>query len=305
MIYPVKSCGLIGLGRMGFRLAQRLRDIDIGVTGFDISEDRNTLLRSEGFRVSDSCESLCADLASPRLIMVILPSGEATNSMLLKLAQILKPGDTLFDLGNCHYQKAREHEKMFQKMGVDFLDIGVSGGVTGARNGPMLSAGGEPEIFKKWEPMLKALAGSSGCVYAGPSGWGHLTKTIHNGIEYGFLQAIAEGLHLLEKSAEKDGITINLKDICNAWSSGSIIESRLIKDAALAVDLLENKNISGNVGGGETGRWASEVARELKVPTPALKAALEFRETSVKSPDRTGQFIAAIRNIFGEHNTAP
>ena len=305
MIYPVKNCGLIGLGRMGFRLAQRLRDIGIIVTCFDISEERNTLLRSEGFHVSDSCESLCAELTKPRLIMVILPSGEPTNSMLLKLTKILKSGDTLFDLGNCHYLKAREHEKMFREIGVDFLDIGVSGGVTGARNGPMLSTGGNPEIFKKWEPMLKALAGSSGCVYVGPSGWGHLTKTIHNGIEYGFLQAIAEGLHLLEKSAEKDGITINLKDICNAWSSGSIIESRLIKDAALAVDLLGNKNIPGGVGGGETGRWTSEIARELKISMPALQAALEFRKKSMAFPDRTGEFIAAIRNIFGEHNTNP
>ena len=301
MSLEIKCAGLVGLGRMGWRLALRLSELGIKLTGYDIEPKNGAALANSGISIAENLATLVKRLPTPRLVLVMLPAGEPTNSTVNELSSLLESGDTIFEMGNSFYKDSQQLAQKLSALGIELLDVGVSGGVSGARNGPMLSVGGTPEQFQKWELFFSRLAGENGCVHAGPTGWGHLTKTIHNGIEYGFLQAIAEGLNTLKAASDRSGMSVDLKSICQAWSQGSIIESRLIKDGASALELLEKRDISGVVGGGQTGNWAADIARENGVEVPVLDAALAFRRASRNHPGFTGQVIAAIRNVFGEH----
>lgn len=296
-----RAVGVIGLGRMGLPLCCNLQDSGYQVTGFDVSQDRRDKLCAVGMTTASSLSELCELLPAPRLVLLLVPAGEPTAAVITELLPGLKRGDIVIDAGNSHYRDSVSRAHLLAEYGIGFLDVGTSGGIQGARHGACLTIGGMRELFEQCEPLFKAIACPQGYLYVGPSGWGHLVKTIHNGIEYGFLQAIAEGLHTISTMAEEHKADIDLAALCRVWGHGSIISSRLVDDAASALEFLKHQQITGQIGGGETGRWAEGIARECGVATPVLSAALAQRERSRQFPDAGSRIIAAIRNVFGQH----
>ena len=298
--------GIVGLGRMGFRLSKRLYDQKYKVAGFDVLSENRMLLSQASMLPVDSLEKLCKALQRPKIVILLLPAGDAVKNTIIDLIPFLKKNDVILDCGNSYYEDSIAHSNLLAQQGIHFMDIGVSGGVSGARNGACLTIGGDKDLFERLEYLFKDISADNGYCYVGPSGWGHLVKTIHNGIEYGFLQAIGEGLDVIQTIAEKESVSIDLAEICEVWCNGSIIESRLMQDAVKAVRMLSsNKSVQGKIGGGETGAWAKKIAKNYGVPVPALEAALNFRKKSQKDHLFTGKIIAAIRNVFGEHELFP
>lgn len=293
--------GIIGLGRMGMPLCENLKDSGYTVIGYDLLEANREQVSTMGMTAAASLADICSLLPTPRLIIVMVPAGEATGGVIKDLLLLLEAGDTVIDAGNSHYQDSIDRALLLEQSGIGFLDMGTSGGVSGARHGACLTIGGRRELFAQLESLFRDIAHPGGYLYVGPSGWGHLVKTIHNGIEYGFLQAIAEGLHTIKAAAEKQKVEVDLAALCSTWGNGSIIASRLLDDTVEALHYLEDHPVSGRIGGGETGQWALNIAREHGTDTPVLAASLEKREQSRQHPDFSGEIIAAVRNVFGGH----
>lgn len=294
--------GVIGLGRMGLPLCEHLRDKDYNIVGYDLCEEIRLQLRSLKMTPAPSIEDLCRRLPLPRHIILMVPSGEPVDAVISAILPYLSLGDILMDAGNSHFQDSARRKTFLERYNIGFLDVGISGGLKGARHGACLTIGGDKLLFNEMEFLFRDIAQTHGCMYVGPSGWGHLIKTIHNGIEYGFLQAIGEGLNLIKVLAEKEGISLDLSQLCSVWNNGSIISSRLMGDAAEAIRLLaEHPEIDGSVGGGETGRWTQEISGQAGISLPALDAAIEYRKKSRHSPDFNGKVLAAIRHLFGGH----
>jgi 6-phosphogluconate dehydrogenase len=294
--------GIIGLGRMGLPLCENLRDKGYYVVGYDLSEEHRNRIATLNMTSTVSIEEFCERLSTPRQIILLVPSGGPVDSVLLDLLQHLLPGDIVIDAGNSHYLDSVRRRALLANHEVGYLDVGISGGLKGARYGACLTIGGDRNLYDKTESLFCDIAKTNGYMYVGPSGWGHLVKTIHNGIEYGFLQAIGEGLNLIRVIAEKECVPVDISQLCTVWNNGSIIESRLMGDAADAVRLLEgHPEIAGAVGGGETGGWAQTIAIQAGESMPALDAALEYRKKTCNTNDFTGKVIAAIRHLFGGH----
>lgn len=300
--FPVSEAALIGLGRMGLPLGERMRDIGLRVVGFDLDKERRNKFVGAGLEVVDSASLACRSLTAPRLVLLLVPAGAAVDQALTELLTDLEPGDTILECGNSDYRDSRRRHALVGESDVRFLDVGVSGGISGARNGPCLTVGGEEAVYRELEPFLGELAREGGCSLVGPAGWGHLVKTVHNGIEYGFLQALAEGLQVIRAISGKEQAGVDLERLCRTWSSGSIIESRLLSDAIAALPLLAGSEISGRIGGGETGAWAADLAARAGVETPVLAAALDVRRRSQRELTEVGRIIAAIRYVFGQHD---
>ncbi len=298
-----REIGIVGLGRMGGSVGENLRDKDYKVLGFDISEQ----IRERFNNVSidhevNSINELRACLKSPCVIMIFLPAGQAVDDTITSLLPSMQKGDILIDCGNSYYKDAERRAAFLEPHGIDFMDIGVSGGLSGARNGACLTVGGKRELFYEHEHLFKAMSAENGYLYAGETGCGHLVKTVHNGIEYGFLQAIGEGLNVIKTMSDKKRLSIDIAKLCEVWCNGSIIESRLMDDAAKAIKMLnDDPSIVGKIGGGETGKWAKQMADESGVDVPVLDAALKSRKESRNRQSFTGKIIAAIRNVFGGH----
>lgn len=287
---------------MGTPVGMRLHENGYRVVGYDLDAATRQRFGSHGMETCGSLEELCAALTGQRIILTMVPAGEAVDAVIAALAPHLCRQDTLLECGNSFYADAVRRSDILAQKGVDFLDVGISGGISGARTGASLTIGGPREAFERLEQVFRAMSADGGYVHVGPSGWGHLVKTVHNAIEYGFLQALGEGLNLIRTAAAARDVTVDLAAICNAWSNGSIIESRLVQDAVTALDLIERSpDMRGVVGGGETGTWARQIAREHAVPVPALEAALAYREKTRTDPDFTGKVIAAVRKVFGGH----
>ncbi len=298
-----ENVGFIGLGRIGLPMALHLLEQKFRVSGFDLSLERREELVKGGGRAYASARELAAGLPNPgRLFILLVPAGDPVDAAIQELLPALEPGDTVMDCGNSHFQASRRRYALLKSHTIDFLDVGTSGGTSGARSGACLTVGGDKEVFERVRPVLEAVARRDACLYVGPTGWGHLVKTIHNGIEYGFLQAIAEGFHVLSEKARVESADVNLVELAGVWNRGSIIESRLIGDTQKALELLKTQEIPGRVGGGETGTWAQKIADDVGVDTPALDAALSFRRESTQEPNQTGRIIAAIRAVFGQHD---
>jgi len=297
-----KEVGVIGLGRMGLPLGQRLRNRGYQVFGYDFSKKRCELSRQAELQVTNSVGELCRKIPKPRKLILLVPAGEIVDQVIQEVLNYLDAGDFLLDFGNSHYKDSARRSSDLMENSIQYLDVGMSGGMSGARNGACLTIGGSEKSYNNIEFLFRDIATENGYAYIGPSGWGHLVKTIHNGIEYGFLQAIAEGIHTINAVAEQQQCDIDLVKLCQVWNHGSIIESRLIQDCIQALQLVRDLSFAGSVGGGETGTWALGIAQAAGVSVPALEAALNFRKLSINNPDFTGKIIAAIRNTFGGHN---
>jgi 6-phosphogluconate dehydrogenase len=285
--------GLIGLGRMGGNMAKRLTEAGIQVTGYDRNPD-----------VSDvaSIEELVAALPAPRIVWVMVPSGEITRSTVEEVGNHLQSGDLVIDGGNSRFSDDFIHAKMLAEKGIEYLDCGVSGGVWGLKNGYGLMVGGDEKNVERALPIFDALRPEGprdeGFVHAGEIGAGHYAKMVHNGIEYGLMQAYAEGYELL---AAKD-IVKDVPGSFKAWTRGTVVRSWLLD---LMVKGLEEDpdfaKISGYVDDSGEGRWTIEEAIANAVPAPVMTAALYARFTSRQDDSPAMKAVAALRNQFGGH----
>lgn len=286
--------GMIGLGRMGGNMASRIREAGHSIVGFDRAPDSG--------RDVASLEDLVSALAAPRVIWVMLPAGAPTDSTITALASLLAPGDLVIDGGNTRFIDDKAHAEELGARGVHFLEVGVSGGVWGPKNGYALMAGGEQEDFDHALPIFEALkpAGEAGLVLAGPVGAGHFSKMVHNGIEYGMMQALGEGYATL-KHSELIG---NPSEVIASWRAGSVVQSWLLDLLTIALEQdpdLDSMPPVANESG--EARWMVEVALELGVPVPATTAALFARQTSRGGSDDALKVVSALRGQFGGHIT--
>ncbi len=293
--------GMVGLGRMGGNMTERLLKDGHDVVVYDPDSAAVAEVSSKGATAATSLSDILDQLEAPRTVWVMVPAGDITEQTVNNLVGLLDEGDTLIDGGNSNYKESQRRALHAATSGVDFLDSGTSGGVWGLANGYCLTVGGEKAAYDRNLEIFKTLApeGSDGNLYVGPSGSGHYVKMIHNGIEYGMMQAYAEGFELL---AAKEDFDLDLAAIAENWTRGSVIRSWLLD---LTVDELEKDprldELSSYVDDSGEGRWTVDASVELAVPAPVITAALQMRFRSRQDQPLGGKMLAAMRNGFGGH----
>ena len=283
--------GMIGLGKMGGNMTERLRRAGHEVVGYDHHPGRGDV---------DSLAELKDRLTTPRAAWVMVPAGDPTRQTITELMGLLEPGDLVIDGGNSHYVEDQEHAKMLGEAGIHFVDVGVSGGVWGLQNGYGLMVGGDDEDVNRLMPVFQALKpeGEFGFVHAGEVGAGHFAKMVHNGIEYGVMQAYAEGYELL---AATDVVTDVAGAFCS-WRGGTVIGSWLLDLLCKALNEDPGlENIRGVAQDSGEGRWTVQAAIDHAVPMPAISAALFARFASRQDDSPAMKVVAALRNQFGGH----
>ncbi len=291
--------GVIGLGRMGTGLVRRLLERGHAIVGYDLSETRIEEIAQAGAAGARSLDDLVRQLDAPRTVWVMVPHGEPTTQAVEALLQQLQPGDLLVDGGNSRYTDSVTHAARCRDRSVSFLDVGVSGGVWGAKDGFNLMIGGPVEAVARLKPVFDALAPPGGYAHVGDNGAGHFVKMIHNAIEYGMLQALGEGFECLRRSE----FNLDLRQVADLWQEGAVVRSwllellgRALQDEGNALD-----RVSDYVDDSGTGRWAIEYAVAQGIPVPAFSIALYERFDS-RTPTRYAhQVIAALRKQFGGH----
>jgi len=298
--------GFVGLGKMGGNMVTRIRrDSDHEVVAFDFSADAVKEAESHGASGAISLEELVKQLSAPRAIWVMVPSGKATQETIDKLLELLSEGDMIIDGGNSKWTDSIAHHAECAKHRVHFLDVGTSGGVWGLEIGYCMMVGGEDEAVKRLSPILDVLAPPNGWGHMGGPGGGHFVKMIHNGIEYGLMQAYAEGFELMHKS----DYGLDVEQIAKLWGQGSVIRSWLLELAAKAFEVDGNdlSSLEGYVEDSGEGRWTLDAAIEHATPMPTLAAAVFARYASRGEGDYSARVVSALRNQFGGHavKTAP
>jgi len=315
--------GYIGLGKMGYGMVEKMLETGHRVVAFNRSPEKVDSIARVGaipaYTIPEIFEkleddfsegveniSVTGDIGSVdgRKIVWLMIPWQTVDEVLDQVLPNLKAGDIVIDGGNSPYEKSLERAKKLAEMGIDFLDIGVSGGPSGARNGACLMIGGKPEIFAELETLFKDISVENGYGYMGPSGSGHFVKMVHNGIEYGMMQAIGEGFEILKKSDKIFGQDLDLKKVTSVYNHGSVIESRLIGwlEKAYAQNGLELDGISGEIKHSGEGLWTVESAQKLNIPVANIKQSLDFRVASEGNPSYTGKIVSALRNQFGGHD---
>lgn len=299
----IKTVGIIGLGRMGGGLAQNLLDHKWNVIGFNRTEAVTKELEKVGLTGVYSLKELVQKLPKPRVIVLMLTADGANDKVLFDkngLSDLLESGDIVIDGGNSYYKQAIERGNKLSKKGVKFVDVGISGGPGGARNGACCMVGGDSLTFKHLENLFKDISLKDGYMHFEGVGAGHFVKMVHNGIEYGMMQSIAEGFEIMKKSP----YNLNLIDVAEIYQHGSVVTSRLVgwlQDAlkSYGQDLEE---VSGSVGFTGEGEWTAKTAKEFKVPAEIIEKSFEFRVRSQKKPSFTGKLLTGMRNAFGHHS---
>ena len=281
--------GLIGLGRMGGNMTERLRERGHEVMTYDRS----------GNGTAGSLEELVSQLEPPRAVWLMIPAGAPTEGAFQELLGLCAPGDVIVDGGNSNFRDSQRRAGAAQERGLHFLDAGVSGGVWGREVGYCLMVGGEEEPVSRLEPVFRDLAPEDGYAHVGPSGAGHFVKMVHNGIEYGLMQAYAEGFEILQASE----FELDLTEIAGIWRYGSVVRSWLLEllHAAFEQDGGELEGIAGYVEDSGEGRWTIFEAINESVPAPAISAALFARFASRQDESFAAKVNAALRNQFGGH----
>ena len=293
--------GMVGLGRMGGNMTRRLLKAQHEVVAHDVSGDAVAVLVGEGACGAGDLGELVGQLEAPRAVWTMLPAGQITTDALTQLATHLSPGDVVIDGGNARYTDSVARGEQLAGHGIDFCDAGVSGGVWGLENGYGLMVGGADEVVARLLHLFESLAPPGGFVHVGPIGSGHFTKMVHNGIEYGAMQAYGEGFALLA-SAEEFGIDrAKLAEVAEAWRHGTVIRSWLLDLAALALAEESFASVQGYVDDSGEGRWTVEEAVQRGVPAPAITAAL-FERFASRDPNLfSNRLLAALRGQFGGH----
>jgi len=291
--------GFIGLGRMGGNMVHRLANGGHQVVAFNRSPGPVQEAVEHGAIGATSVEDLVQKVQAPRVIWLMLPAGNATEEYLNKLMDLCEPGDLFVDGANAKWKETKRHAEAAKARGFNFVDCGVSGGVWGLENGYAIMAGGDPDQYARVEPAIKTLAppeGGHGLM--GPNGAGHFVKMVHNGIEYGMMQAYAEGFEILEKS-EYD---MDLHQIAELWQYGSVVRSWLLDLAVNALgDDPKLEKLEGWVADSGEGRWTIEAAMEEDVPSPVITLSLISRLYSRDPNNFSWRMLAALRNQFGGH----
>ena len=283
--------GLVGLGKMGGNMRERLRRAGHTVVGFDRNPEVSDV---------DSLEAMVEALPSPKVVWVMVPAGEPTHATIKALGELLGEGDIVIDGGNSRWNDDQTHADQLAEKGIGFLDCGVSGGVWGLENGYALMAGGAAEDIETAQPIFDALRpeGEFGWVHAGSVGAGHFSKMVHNGIEYAVMQAYAEGYELLQAAQMVDNVT----DVFRSWRQGTVIRSWLLDLLVQALDERQDlEGIRGYADDSGEGRWTVEAAIEHAVPMPAIAAALFARFASRQDDSPAMKAVAAMRHQFGGH----
>ncbi len=293
--------GIIGLGRMGGNMALRLLRGGHRVVVYARSTETVQGMVKQGAAGSSSITDLVRQLVPPRAVWVMVPAGEATESNVNALADALSPGDVIIDGGNSYYRDSMRRGEVLRERGLAFLDVGTSGGVWGLQEGYCLMVGGDPDSFRTLEPVFQSLAPGpdKGYAHVGPVGAGHFVKMVHNGIEYGMMQAYSEGFELMQA---KEEFGLDLARIAEVWRYGSVVRSWLLDLAAAA--LLENPKLEGiqaYVEDSGEGRWTVKESIDLAVPAPVIALSLQERFRSREVQPFAARLLAAMRGQFGGH----
>jgi len=291
--------GFVGLGRMGGNMVHRLRrDGDHAVVAFDPNADARTNVEQFGATTAESLETLVQKLDAPRAVWVMVPAGDITATTIATLAGLLQSGDTIIDGGNSNYHDTMARGEQCKQKGIHLIDAGTSGGIWGLQVGYCIMAGGDKEAVDRLLPIFTTLAPPDGFLHVGPTGAGHFTKMVHNGVEYAMLQGYAEGFDILQASQ----FDLDLHGIAHLWNQGSVVRSWLLElaEAAFAKDPTLH-GIRGWVDDSGEGRWTVQEAIDLRVPAPVIALSLFMRFDSRRDDSFADKVIAALRNEFGGH----
>jgi 6-phosphogluconate dehydrogenase len=290
--------GIIGLGKMGGYMTERLINDKHQIVAYDISKDTVDKITKLGAEGAYSIEELVKKLPSPKVIWMMVPAGKPVQQTIDKLSSLLSKGDIIIDGGNSYYKDSRERAESLKAKGINYLDAGTSGGIWGLKEGYCIMVGGPKESFDYCEPIFKTLAPPGGYMYIGPSGAGHFVKMVHNGIEYGLMQAYAEGFEIMHASDYK----VNLAGVARLWGQGSVVRSWLLE---LLADALkkdsELSSIKGFVADSGEGRWTVAEAIDKNIPAPVITESLLARLRSRQDDSYSDKILAALRNEFGGH----
>lgn len=291
--------GMIGLGKMGYNLALNLKDKGYEVVAYNRSSEAVDLIKNEGIVGTTNLSEFVELLPKPRIIWIMIPAGEAVDEIIESLTNLVDKGDILMDGGNSHYKDTLKRYEMLKNKDINYVDIGTSGGISGARKGACTMIGAEDKIFEIIEPIMKAISVENGYLHVGENGSGHYVKMIHNAIEYGMMQSIGEGFQLLQAS----GFNLNYEDVARVWNNGSVIRSWLME---LSEDLFSKdpnlEKLRGVIDSSGEGLWSLQEALELKVSTPVLAMSLFTRFSSKDDNSFSNRVVAGLRNEFGGHD---
>ena len=293
--------GMIGLGRMGGNMALRLSKGGHDVVGYDPNQQVVQDYVNQGISGASSLEDLVGKLSAPRTVWSMVPSGEVTEATVNRLGELLSPGDTVIDGGNSYYKDSVRRAAALQEKGIYFLDSGTSGGIWGVTEGYSLMVGGDPAAFSRLEPIIQTLAPAAdkGYGHVGPAGAGHFVKMVHNGIEYGMMQAYAEGFEIMEAKKEFD---LDMASIAEIWRYGSVVRSWLLDLTAAALqEEPDLASLQAYVDDSGEGRWTVQESVDLAVPAPVISASLQARFRSRQENSFGARLLAAMRNQFGGH----
>jgi 6-phosphogluconate dehydrogenase len=292
--------GFVGLGKMGGNMVHRIhRDSDHQVVALDHHEEAVKEAESHGASGVTSLQELVSKLDAPRMIWLMIPAGDPTEQTVTELSELLDSGDTIVDGGNTNWHDDVRRAAALDEKGIHYIDVGTSGGVWGLEVGYCMMVGGHEESVQRLAPILDVLAPPEGWRHFGDAGAGHFVKMVHNGVEYGIMQAYAEGFEIMHKSK----FPIEMKEVAGLWNRGSVVRSWLCELAERAFEAEGNdlEDIVGHVSDSGEGRWTIADAIDLDVPTPVITASLYARFYSRGEGDYTDRVLAALRNQFGGH----
>jgi 6-phosphogluconate dehydrogenase len=294
----IMNIGMIGLGKMGYNLSLNLKEHGHEVVAFDKDTNLVEKVTADGIIGVSTIEKLVQGLPTPRIIWLMVPAGDITEAVVEEVSSYLESGDILIDGGNSNYKDTLRREQTLKEKGIYFFDCGTSGGMEGARNGACTMIGGDEEVFRLIEPIFKDITVDNGYLYAGRTGSGHFLKMVHNGIEYGMMQAIAEGFEILEKSP----FDYDYEKVAKVWNNGSVIRSWLMEltENAFSKDA-KLDGIKGVMHSSGEGKWTVETALDLQAAAPVIALSLMMRYRSLEDDTFTGKVVAALRNEFGGH----
>jgi 6-phosphogluconate dehydrogenase len=290
--------GLIGLGKMGYNLALNFKSKGFEVVAFDVNKSASEKISKEGITATVAISDMALALKGRKVIWLMVPAGNVVDVVLNNLRNYLNADDIVIDGGNSHFKDTLTRARDLEKMGVHLLDCGTSGGVNGALHGVCTMIGGKKEVFDYCENIFKSISVPNGFLYCGKVGSGHFTKMVHNGIEYGMMQAIAEGFELLHRY---DG-EMDLAATAKVWNNGSVVRSWLMELTQSALGKDKNlESIKGIMHSSGEGKWMVETALEMGVPAPVITMSLLMRYRSQVEDTFSGKVVAALRNEFGGH----
>lgn len=290
--------GLVGLGKMGFNLALNFKSKGFDVVAFDVNKSATERISKQGITTAPALSDMALALNGRKIIWLMVPAGHVVDVVLNNLKNYLNADDIIIDGGNSHFKDTVARARDLEKMGVHLLDCGTSGGVNGALHGVCTMIGGKREIFQVCESLFKAISVPEGYLYCGKTGSGHFTKMIHNGIEYGMMQAIAEGFDVLHRYDSE----LDVAAVAKVWNHGSVVRSWLMELTQSALEKDKNlESIKGIMHSSGEGKWTVETALEMGVPTPVITMSLLMRYRSQTEDTFAGKIVASLRNEFGGH----